>query len=530
LQQRPENLALASAVDLSSLERALRALPQQFRGPGGVAGVVENGKVLARQAWGYAEMASGQAMTTATRMPICSITKQFTCGVLLDVVGDPARLDGRVADFLPRFEGRLPRVADLCNMQSGLRDYWALTVLQGAQPEGVFRREDAKPLLARMRTPHFEPGSSYSYSNGNFRILSDLLEEYAGRSLAELYAERLFGPAGMETAVLTADTSMPVDGVIGYEGNDQVGFFPATNRVYWTGDAGISASLDDMLAWERYIDATRDDANGLYRRMAQPQTFSDGTSARYGYGLSHEEVNGVAVTGHGGALRGFRMRRLYAPSRRLSAVVLLNHEADAHAAARMLLSAALGHEAEEPAPVGIADPAWNGRYLDKANGLLLSIKANGGTVDARYVTSSERLRLEPNGTAGSPSMMLARDGDTIRINRPGENLCSTAVRIADEVTQGLEGRYFSRELDASLEIDMAGTALYGRFEGLLGRGPMHAIYPVGRDTFVLSCQRSMDAPAPGEWTIQVERDGAGNICGLVVGCWLARNITYKKVD
>ena len=518
---------MASEIDLSSLNRALEALPEKFKGPGGVAGVVADGKVLARQAWGYADMASGQAMTTATRLPICSISKQFTCGVLLDVVDDPARLDAGVGDFLPRLEGRRPTVANFCNMQSGLRDYWALTVTQGAHPEGVFGREDAKPLLARMRTLHFEPGSGYSYSNGNFRILSDLLENHARRSLAELYAERLFGPAGMETALLTADTSKPVDGVVGYEGNNEVGFFPATNRIYWTGDAGISASLEDMLAWERYIDATRDDAEGLYRRLSRPQTFNDGTAARYGFGLSHETVDGIAVTGHGGALRGFRLQRMHAASKRLSVVVLLNHEADSHEAARMLLRAALGHH-ELPASTVTADPAWDGHYLDKANGLLLSMKADGSMLDARYATSPERLRLTSNDVAEAATLTLVRDGDTIRLNRPGENLSARAVRVMGEALPGLEGRYHSDELDASLEIDKAGTALFGRFEGLLGRGPMHTIYPVGPDVFVLSCQRSMDAPAPGDWTIQVERDSAGAVRGLTVGCWLARNIPYRK--
>lgn len=519
---------MTSTADLSSLDRALRTLPERFRGPGGVAGVVRNGEVVARQAWGYADMAAGRAMTPSTRMPICSISKQFTCGVLLDLVGDPARLDGRVADFLPRLEGRLPRIADLCNMQSGLRDYWALTVLQGAHPEGVFRREDARPMLERMRTTHFEPGSSYSYSNCNFRILSDILEEHAGRSLAELYADRLFGPAGMETAALTPDTSQPADGVVGYEGNVETGFFPATNRIFWTGDAGISASMDDMLAWERYIDATRDDAAGLYRRLSQPQAFSDGTPARYGYGLAHEEVGGVAVTGHGGALRGFRLQRLYAPSERLSVVVLLNHEADAHEAARVLLRAALGRE-EEPGATGPADAAWNGRYLDKANGLLLTVAVQDETLEAHYATSPDRLSPDAGGAAGSASMRLERDGDTIRLSRPGENLNAVAVRVTGEAGQGLEGRYHAHELDASLDIDLAGTALYGRFDGLLGRGPMHAIHPVGKDVFALACQRSMDAPAPGDWTIQVERDAAGTVSGLVVGCWLARSIAYRRV-
>ena len=520
---------MASEIDLSSLNRALEALPEKFRGPGGVAGVVADGKVLARQAWGHADMASGQAMTTATRLPICSISKQFTCGVLLGLIGDPARLDARIGDFLPRLEGRRPTTADLCNMQSGLRDYWALTVTQGAHPDGVFGREDARPLLARMRTTHFEPGSRYSYSNGNFRILSDLLEDHAGRSLGELYAERLFGPAGMETALLTADTSKPVDGVVGYEGNSEVGFFPATNRIYWTGDAGISASLEDMLAWERYIDATRDDAEGLYRRLSTPQTFNDGATARYGYGLSHETMDGIALTGHGGALRGFRLQRMHTASERLSVVVLLNHEGDAHEAARQLMRAALGH-GELPVPAGPADPAWNGHYLDKANGLLLGVKSDGAALDAHYATSSERLHVDANGAmATSPTMALARDGDTIRLTRPGENLDASAVRVTGNAAPGLEGRYFSRELEASLEIDKAGIALFGRFEGLLGQGPMHAIYPVGCDVFVLSCQRSMDAPAPGDWTIQVQRGEDGRIRGLVLGCWLARNIAYERI-
>lgn len=46
---------------------------------------------------------------------------------------------------------------------------------------------------------------------------------------------------------------------------------------------GISASLDDMVAWETYIDATRDYSNGLYGRISVPQRSVDGNPAPYGY-------------------------------------------------------------------------------------------------------------------------------------------------------------------------------------------------------------------------------------------------------
>ena len=141
--------------------------------------------------------------------------------------------------------------------------------------------------------------------------------------------------------MLTADTSRPEDGVVGYEGSDATGFFPAENAIYWIGDAGISSSLSDMLAYEAWIDATREDEDSLYRRISGQPHFVDGKPAAYGYGLGHEVIAGLDFTGHGGALRGFRAHRKTARAARLSVVVMFNHEADAHGAVESLVQAAI---------------------------------------------------------------------------------------------------------------------------------------------------------------------------------------------
>ena len=88
--------------------------------------------------------------------------------------------------------------------------------------------------------------------------------------------------------------------------------------------------------------------------------FSDGSPASYGFGLVHEKVAGLAATGHGGALRGFRLQRLHIPARRLSVVVLFNHEGDAHAAAVKFAKAALGEVAAEPKSEAV-ETGWAGR-------------------------------------------------------------------------------------------------------------------------------------------------------------------------
>jgi D-aminopeptidase len=514
-------------LNLAALEAALAVLPKRHPGPGGVAGVVKDGKVVASRAWGYSNLDTAAPLTPATRLPICSISKQFTCQVLLATLGDAARLDGRVQEFLPDFTGALPTVRQLCDNQSGLRDYWALTVLQGARAEQVFRREDALPLIARMKTGHFVPGTAYSYCNGNYRILSELIEAETGEALETLYRRHVWEPAGMTGAVLTSDTRHPEDGVVGYEGSDAAGFLPADNAIFWIGDAGISASLDDMLAYEAWIDATRDDETSLYRRVSAPPAFADGAPAAYGYGLAHNEIAGVKFTGHAGALRGFRAQRLNALAARLSVVVIFNHEGDTYGAAQSLVEAALGYE--KPAPAQIPD-GWDGQWLAD-DGLVVQVESGRRAATLRYATGGETLALAADGTLAAPGVVLTRTEGGLTMTRSKDNTAPALAPLAEVAAADageIAGRYVSDELGAALWIQARDGAAYARFEGMLGTGRMERMAPAGRDVWTVATRRSMDAPAPGDWTLVLRRGDDRRVTGLTLGCWLARAIPYSR--
>ncbi len=429
---------------------------------------------------------------------------------------------------MPNFEGPLPRVRDLCNNQSGLRDYWALTILHGGRAEQTFTKEDAASVFARMRSGHFPPGSAYSYSNGNFRILADLLEETASEPLEELYARHIWQPAGMAGAVLSADTRNPVDGVVGYEGIDATGYLPAQNGIYWRGDAGISASLDDMIAYERWIDATRDDPESLYQRIAVPQTFRDGNPAAYGFGLQHSRIGDFNFTAHSGALRGFRAYRLCSTEARLAVVVMFNHHGDAHGAANRLARAALGLPQPMPKPLR---ENWSGQWISPETGLLARLEQGYDTVSLRYGTSVEALSETPEGDIASPTVRITRQGEDIRMQRPQENFDGRLIpvaRVAPAPDTSIAGRYRASELDAALVIECRDGGTYLWTEGFLGEGRPEIVHPVGPDLWLVVTRRSMDAPAPGDWTLQFSRDAAGHVTGATLGCWLARAIAYIK--
>jgi D-aminopeptidase len=511
------------------LERVLDRLPRVYPGPGGAVAVLREGEVITRHAWGWANAERRIAFTPKTLFRMCSITKQFTCSLVLDAFPDPAALDGDVRARLPRLEEPAPGALHLCHNQSGLRDYWAVAMLHGSPAEAPFGDVEAARVIAGARTLHFAPGTRYSYCNQNFRILGDILEHRAGRGLAELLRTRIFERVGMETAFLAADTRAMPDGAEGYEGSPSSGFRAAENRILWTGDAGMGASLDDMIAWEKHIDATRDDPGSLYRRLSGPVTFTNGATAGYGFGLARGRDLGRALTAHGGGLRGWRSNRLYAPSERVSVVVMFNHLSPAHDAAGELFAAVLG-ETRPPTPAA-SQPPWLGAYVEPQTGLATRIEwAGGGKVRLRFGHSAELIDMRADGSAGVEGARLRKTADGLCMDRPQDNQSSRLQSLVAGGSRDVAGRYHCAELEAQVTVADAGGALYGAFSGFLGQGRMELLEPVGADVWALPCPRALDFTPPGDWTLAFERDGQGAPARVRVGCWLARNLVYDRVQ
>jgi D-aminopeptidase len=517
------------------LDLAVETLHRAFPGPGGAVAVLRQGEVLVRHAWGFANAERRIAFTPRTLFRMCSITKQFTCALVLDVCPDPSVLNADVRARLPNLEQAAPDAIHLCHNQSGLRDYWALAMLHGAPAESAFGEIEAARTISAAKTLQFAPGTRYSYCNQNFRLLSDILEARTGDAFADLLRHRIFDRVGMEHALLAADTRAMPDGTEGYEGSPATGFRPAENRILWTGDAGLGASLDDMIAWERHIDAARDDPASLYRGIAAPVSFEGGTPAAYGFGLSRRPELGRAASGHGGALRGWRSHRIYLPDERLSVVVMFNHLSDAHAAAVSLLTAALGETASPPATP--PEPDWLGAYLDPETGLSVRIdRASSHQVRLRFGHSAERLELRTDGSAANGGLRLYRTAEGVWMDRPQDNQISRLTPLEGgapdrQANSGFDvaGSYRCDELDAALTVVDAGGALYGGFSGFLGQGRMEQLDPIARDVWALPCPRALDHTPPGDWTLAVKRDGSGGVGGVQVGCWLARGLDYRRV-
>ncbi|KAF1729511.1 D-aminopeptidase [Beauveria bassiana] len=532
------------------VEQVLADLPAKFRGPGGAVAVVKDGELLGEKVWGFADLRKGIPMGNDTVIPICSISKQMTCGLLTDLQLNPTpamaarsepaaeQLANELAKVLPKEMTQDTGVTLqlLCNNQSGLRDYWALTVLWGAEPEMPFSIERHGPqMLQRLKSFQFEPGTQYSYANTNFYILSRVMENVTGQTLSDLLNERIFAPAGMKTAFLCADTSKHPPPCVGYEGTETLGFYPGDNRIEWAGDAGIVASLSDMVAYEKYVDKNRENDQNWYGLNSKKQQFKDGSPSDYGYGLSQHTIGDVTLVGHGGALRGYRLTRIYVPRARLSVVALLNEEhAKAgtvcdHVVERLLGVQAVKFSGVEPAS------AFIGTYLDPESDLAVTIgkgEAEGKLAFGYYRSAVDITPVEAN-KAVSIDVTALLDGDVLNITVPKDNRKFRAHRVPvakpNAKYSDLHGKFECAEIDSVFHCSGTDGMLYGSFDGFLGKGPIHLIRPLAEDVFALACPRAMDSSPPGDWTVVARRDDSGRIVRVTIGCWLARKLEYIRV-
>jgi CubicO group peptidase (beta-lactamase class C family) len=380
--------------------------------PGAVVAVTTRDSLLVVLARGVADIERRIPVTGHTLFQIGSLTKPITAAALLQMREEGMlELDRPVTAYLPWFRVK--------SEFAPITLHHLLTHTAGLPRD----RDDipSSPYAAvafRDRVVPFPPGVRFAYSNVGYQILSLLMEEVDGRPFGEVLARRVLRPLRMDSSAAVITNTLRPRLATGYQyfyddrpPHPARPVVPATWAEHGAGDASVASTAPDMAAFLRMLLARGEGPGEMVlapgsiglmtaRAVAAPPL---GRSARYGYGLVADSLDGRAVLWHSGGMLGFRSHLLLDPGRGLGVVVLLNGPGNARRVAEFALRTAIAAARGAPPPALL--PAVSSTAIGNATdyagaytGVLgdsVSFEAAGDGLDV--VTAEGRARLERLG-------------------------------------------------------------------------------------------------------------------------------------
>lgn len=177
-----------------ALDAAIEKTIAAGQTPGAVVLAGQPGRVLYRKAYGErAVEPRHERMSEDTIFDAASLTKVIatTASIMKLFEQGKVRLNGRVTDYLPEFQGGKSdiTVRDLMTHFSGFRPDLDLEPAWSGYGTGV-----RMALADKPRTP---PGERFVYSDINFILMGEIVRVVSGRPLNEYAEEEIFRPLGM---------------------------------------------------------------------------------------------------------------------------------------------------------------------------------------------------------------------------------------------------------------------------------------------------------------------------------------------
>ena len=282
----------AAESDVSELvASALKPFFERNDFPGISVAIVINGQVALAQGYGLSNVATRAPVAASTRFDIGSVTKTFTAlGVLMlyqesQSTAHPLDLDAPIGDYLHNTASfKLPAkwshitTRELLAMTSGIGE------LNSALPW-----QEQLQLLAK--TPLlFAPGTETSYSDANFDLLGELIEQRTGEPYGTFIENQILTPLGMSQTQELGRSATVSNQAVGYSEPRHGTWLKASvqNGPAMFAAAGVVSTATDMA---KYMTALL--SGGLLDQSAYRLMWTSTPSPAYGVKPPAESSRGL---------------------------------------------------------------------------------------------------------------------------------------------------------------------------------------------------------------------------------------------
>jgi D-alanyl-D-alanine carboxypeptidase len=322
------------------LEAALEYVPrwvdfqlQQVDQPGCVIAVAHRGEIVMEEAFGVADLTTGEALTPRHRFRVASHSKTFTAaGILKLKERGLLRLDDAAGSFV---QGLHPAVADVSLQQilsnsAGLsRDGGNAGYFPGLRP--FLSAAELKEALTLP--PPLPAAERFKYSNHGFSLLGLVIEQVAGEPYRDWIMREVVGAAGLTETF--ADIGLMTEGLFAKGHSTRL---PLGRRLVLPGymatadmaaATGFTSTAADLARFFAQLSPNSESAllSPLSRRdMSRPHWRDRETALdrAYGLGTISGTLKGWDWFGHSGSFIGTLSRTAVFPAEELTISVITN--------------------------------------------------------------------------------------------------------------------------------------------------------------------------------------------------------------
>ncbi len=311
--------------------------------PGAAVVIVKDSTIIYKKGFGVKKIGTQDSVDVHTVFRIASLSKGVTAvlaGNLVD--NEELKWDQNVKKSIASFDlrdrdqaSRL-KVNHLLSHTTGLYPYTYTRLIQnGLTLDQIIRRFKGKGVVARE-------GVDYEYQNAIFSVIEKIMENQTEKSFDTLLRERVFGPAGMNTASSTYEAIKNNDNVAlphSYNHYSEKYRLDRLHKNYYNVAAagGINASISDMGAYLKILLGYRPD---IISRQSLGDIFNpvictsdedtyvnlwDGvTDSYYALGWRVLDYRGRRIIYHGGNVNQYKTQLVVDPENNIAMCVLFN--------------------------------------------------------------------------------------------------------------------------------------------------------------------------------------------------------------
>ena len=295
--------------------------------PGAVVAILEDDKMVYKNAYGMANLEYSIPNTTKTIYHVASISKQFTVFAIAKLEHE-GRLsfDDDIRKYIPEFPdfGEKISLFNLASHTSGLREQWRLLEMGGWRLDDVITTDHILTLVKNQKKLNFKPGTQFMYCNTGFTLLAKVVEKVSGMSYAEYTQKNIFDPLKMEDSFFYDDHEKIVK-KRAYSYKWEEDKLKKSNLNFSTvGPTSLFTTVEDLSKWAVNFNKLTIGNKGIFSKMSKPTVLNNGDSSSWALGQFVWKHNGLNIITHSGSDAGYRTFLARFPDSQTTIIVFTN--------------------------------------------------------------------------------------------------------------------------------------------------------------------------------------------------------------